>query len=520
LSCRRSHDTILSLAVVVLLALGVGCQQRDSPSKVGPASNDETVPSSTEEIETDERRGPDSDRAQTLDAGPPRKGLLHTQDEVRIWQRRAKEGPYRLPGDVSENSPGDWGRIEENADTFLHDPPASRWEGPSQGDLATCVQQGDDSPPSTESANLRDAAFAVLVLGEEATPAREAVKQELLWQATYPGTDFGNRSRWCSGILWDVGPSFPIAHWLTKLLLAYDYLGEDAFTIDENRVLTTWFREAAEFFQADLDTAMERTFVERGADAELSASVLNDPLCDRVHYLGSPPSCGLHRRYNNRHASIARFISLVGVHQDDENLQKSGQLFVEEFLRYGVFSEGFASDFERWTDQNPDLGWAYGAATVGSVLTIAESFARAGNHHLYEYRTSGGALGSQGGNKSLLFAAQSIGRHSDGTFERYGTDNPEHHGDPNYLIDGSHAMTNWFGVHEIFFAMSNSFFQDAYLQGSYLRTNAGMSAYPDQPAPGSPDIWMGEGGIFPGVLFMYGQTEHLSSPYEQEIDHN
>jgi hypothetical protein len=496
------------------------CQQGNSQSDAEEGRRDEPEPALSEDSTTLGEAGPNAEEAPPPDTDPLRTGLLHTPDEVRVWQRRAEGGPYRVAGDVSRNSPADWSRIETNAETFLHNSTASRWDGPSQGDLRTCVQQRDDTPPVVESANLRDAAFAVLVLGESASAQAEAVKQELLWQAVNPGTDFANRSRWCNGVLWDVGPSFPISNWLTKLLFAYDYLGEDAFTNEERQIMDTWFIGAARFFQDDLDTAMEQTFLTRGDNGELDPSVLSEPFCDRVHYLSGPTSCSLHRRYNNRHASLARFVSLVGLHQGDEGLQESGRLFVEEFLRYGVFPEGFISEFQRWTERNPELGWAYSAATIGSALTIAEAFARAGDTHLYEYATSEGALGSEGGEKTLLFAAQSIGRHSDRTFERYGTDDVTNDGDPYYLIDGTHSPAGWYGVHEIFFAPSSTYFQDEYLQGAYMRTNSGMSEYPDNPAPGSPDIWMGEGGIFPGVLFMYGQMEDQVSPHEQEVANN
>jgi hypothetical protein len=438
-------------------------------------------------------------------------GLLHTPDEVEIWRQRTRTGPYRSHGDTSPNSPGDWDRIRDNSARFLEEPSMARYGGPVEGDLGTCVQQGDSEPPVNEPGHLRDAAFVALLT--EGAAEANAVRQELLWQASEPGTDFANRARWCPGILWDVNPSFMIANWLTKLLLAYDYLGPVAFTPEERDLMDRWFRDAARFFQSDLDAALERNFEDRSRGHSIHPSLQQDPQCSRAHYLDGPMSCLIHKRYNNRHANNARFVGLVGLHLDNASLMHSGRSFVEEYLKFGVFPEGFVSDFERWREDHPDLGWAYGAMTLGPVIVLADAFARAGDPSLYEYSTFVGAFGSEGGPKDLLFAARSFGEHLDGQRLRFGTDDPARHGDPEYLIDGNHESIGWYGVHDVFFAIANVYYRDPYIEGSYTRTGPDMPGYPDQAADGPYTIWNGEGGIFPGVLLMYGQMEGRVWPY-------
>jgi hypothetical protein len=60
-----------------------------------------------------------------------RLGLHVTQEELTIWRQRSVSGPYRIAGDVSTNSPGDWTRIAgfavTNAQSFLNAPTADRW---------------------------------------------------------------------------------------------------------------------------------------------------------------------------------------------------------------------------------------------------------------------------------------------------------------------------------------------------------------------------------------------------------
>jgi hypothetical protein len=496
-------SVISVLAVAILLLTGDGGGQ--TPETSAPSADNADLPPDESDQQQAESNAPGSSPQ-----APVRAGLLHTPEEVEIWRQRMRGGPYRSDGDTSPNSPGDWDRIRENAARFIEEPSMARYGGPIEGDLETCVQQGDSEPPVREPGYLRDAAFVTLLTG--GTAEADAVRQELLWQASEPGTDFANRARWCPGIIWDVNPSFMIANWLTKLLLAYDYLGPEEFTSEERDLMDRWFRDAARFLQSDLDEAMELNFSDRSRGA-IASDMKENPGCDRVHYLDGPESCLIHKRYNNRHANNARFVGLVGLHQDNASLKHSGRSFVEEYLRFGVFPEGFVSDFERWTDDLPDLGWAYGAMTLGPVIVLADAFARAGDSSLYDYSTSVGAFGSEGGPKDLRFAARSFGKHLDGSWSRFGTDDPGRRGDPEYLIDGSHEATGWYGVHDVFFAMANVYYRDSYIEGSYTRTGAGMPGYPDRASGGPYVIWNGEGGIFPGMLLMYGQMEDRVWPY-------
>ncbi len=504
--------SIMRLLVVavalVLLVVAVGrlwALERDSS---GPASVVGEEPVEEEPVE-EESVGEDagSGVAEAVPSVEGRSGLLHSPEEVVLWRQRAQQGPYRVAGDVSANSPGDWSRIRLNADRFVANPSAGRWQGPPQGDLSTCVQQWDGEPPTGGPSELRDAAFVALVTGEERFATE--VKSELLWQASAPGTDFSNRSRWCPGVLMDVNPGFIVTWWLTKLLLAYDYLGPEAFSAEEQALLDEWFLEAARFFQVDLDESLSRLFADRGRSERLSRSIRINPDCGGNYFLGSRTTCTLNRHYNNRRATTARFVGLVGVHQQDDSLKESARQFVEEFLMYGVFPEAFVADFLRGTPDKPMLGFAYGANTVAPVLTIADAFARSGDTSLYEYTTSVGAFGSEGGAKNLLFAARSFGKHVDGTYRRYVRDSSE---DPDYLIDGEWAGMGF--LHDVAFAQANVYFQDDYLRQAYTRSGSGMDGYPSRVASNGPHpVWTGEGGIFPGVLFMYGQTEGIVWPY-------
>jgi hypothetical protein len=467
-------------------------------------------------------RGAPSPGADDPQGGPARsshaaegdRGLLHTPDEVAAWRRRAVEGPYRVAGDVAPHSPGDWQRIRAAADRFLGDPSAALWDGPGGADDG-CVEQDAGNPPTDGPSDLRDAAFVALLEGD--VPERDAVREVLLEQVGRATTDLCDRGRWCTEVLYDVGPAFDVAEWVSKLLLAYDYLGPESFSPEERASVDAWFLAAARFLQHDLDVALERLFVDEDrASGRLRQEVTSG--CDRVPHLDGAAICPVHLHYNNRRATIARLVAMVGVHQDDAALRASASRFVEEFLAYGVFPDGSVSDFERWTTEEPDLGWAYGANTVASVLVIAEVFARAGDASLYALETSDGALGSEGGPKSLHGAARAIVDHVAGTTVRHATEDPGEAGEDT-RIDGVDEARGWYGLHDLGLVVANVRLRDATIRAVTARSLPGIS-YPSDPASNGPhQPWTGSGGLFPGVLFQYGGMDGEVWPYpDEEVD--
>lgn len=454
-----------------------------TPAVTEPAST------SSPSAQADERRGcasDDSDRGW---------GLHCTDEELAVWRRRAVHGPFRVANDHSTHTPGDWERIEDNARTFLGDPELHGWDGPD-GD--GCVSPAAEAPTEVGASALRDAAFRALVVGDRS--AARTVADALLRHARRDALDFDDAERWCAGRLHDLNPGFEIANWLTKLLYGYDYVGPRGFTDREVAELDDWFAAAARFFAAELDSDLDPLFADRAA-GRLSDELREEPYCGRSLYVGGPVSCRIHRSYNNRRASMARFVGLVGIHQQDAELQRTAARFVEELVTYSIFPDGSMGEFERWDDRLPDLGWAYATQTLAAAVTVADAFARAGDPSLYEFETSEGAYGTEGGPRSLLGAVRAIGGYVDGTYDRYAGEE-DGAGDPSRLIDGSHD--GWQSLHDISLAPVLRYAADPYLQAMVLRTGRGMPPYPEEPAPiGRHPVWTGDSGTYPAVLFMF-----------------
>ena len=210
-------------------------------------------------------------------------GLHFTSDELAIWQDRAVNGPYKSAGDESTNSPGDWDRIVSHRNTFAGNPSNGRWAVPNT--VGSCVpadsttygwpegNTGEGGTAGDYSTMLRDAAFYDLVMG--VTTDHAALKTELLWVSSQTWTQWGNPSGiWCFQRIWDSAPAVGIAAAMTRLLLAYDFMGRDAFSSGELDQLDRWFFDAADYWMRDLEVSINDAFEDRyGGDY----TIINHP---------------------------------------------------------------------------------------------------------------------------------------------------------------------------------------------------------------------------------------------------
>ena len=423
-----------------------------------------------------------------------RSGLHFTATELELWRHRAHSGPYKSKGDAGTNTPGDWDRISSNTQRFVAAPSAGLWNGPS---ITGCIEQHDEKPPRDESTNLRDAAFYSLV--KDDPKVRAAVAQRLLAQARMKGVDYTNTARWCSGKVFDVGPNFAIAHWMTQHLFAYDYVGRDYFTPQEQALLDNWFHAGARVHYEDTEYALSTLFVNRNADdyrPRVAAGFSG------TAYDGSKPLSKIARAYNNRRASQMRYVALTGIFLDDNAYKASSKRFVKEYIKYAVYPEGFTGDFNRWTSSDEEKGWTYAASLAAHVITIADAFARDGDGELYNYVTSEGIYGSEGGQKSLEFVMESLAKYVTGDFDRRAG------GD---RIDG--VLNGRTFAHEVMLAHGNRYYDNARVE-SIITRSGGVRPWPSNPLPNGPnEAWQGDGGIFPGMLFMFGGSMAGTHPY-------
>jgi len=485
--------------------------------------------------------------------------MFVTLQELNIWRTRSVSGPYRTAGDVSANSPGDWDRIVANKDLFTTSPSTGRWiNGPPARTGAGCVAQdfsGNGDPGGNPGGSLghnwthrmRDAAFFDLVEG--ITTHHAAIKTELLWQATQTWAQWQNNPPWCVGVIGDINPSFDIANWLVRQLMAYDFVGRTAFTASELDTLDTWFWHAANFWIQDAINTWNIRWNDRYVGIYTPVQACTN---DILPFVGGSGVGIYSQTYNNRRASLVSFPALTAIYLKShgftvpagarsiavegaprghtlDSIITEGKLMAEEFIRVAVYPEGIVGDMERRTTALPDLGLNYGANTVGSMLLIADALARGGDTSLYDYTTATGLCGSAGTisaagdptgsrvgqNKDYRFAIQAFMNYFSDDYARYfpTVDAPT----DNNRIDGRDPRLgcSWCATHDTYFTFANMFWKDTAIQTAYLRTRAGTAAYGANPASAGPRAlpWIGPNGIFPGTLFMWGNLEGTVNPY-------
>ena len=437
----------------------------------------------------------------------PDQRLFYSDDELELWRDRAEAGPYKVRSDVSPNSPGDWQVISDNKKRFVAKPLEHYFDPDAKPKNAEGCYTDISLFPNHYATRLRDAAFYGRVKNDKYVLSR--AREHLLLLARDEKLDFSNKSAWCPGENSDTGPSFHLAEWMTRLVLAYDFLYYD-LSEAERQELLQWFLNFAEFMQDDLNVGLDTVFVDRYNNNYSFKTSYKQETRDPA-YIGGPNIPRVGYFYNNRRANMARAVGIIGVLMNKPELTRHGARFCEEFLKYAVFPDGSIAEFERNTHSLPDLGWQYGMGTLGPCLTLGAVMARAGDNSLLEYSTVDGKKGSTDGRpdnypgKSLEFVSESMVSYLDGTYLRYffgGSISDD------FLIDGRNPRdgSKWNSAGDTALAFANQYFNNDHIREVYRRTQPGTIQYPQKAAGfGSHYGFGGEASIFPGVLFMYEQ---------------
>jgi hypothetical protein len=481
-----------------------------------------------------------------------------TQEELNIWRQRAQNGPYKTAGDVSTNSPGDWTTIVANARSFANNPLVDNWDGNTtsstwnQNTVCTGQNQwgGGCYPWHTVGVKILHGAFASLV-DPANHPYAAQVRTALLNQIARPGVDFTNTAKWCNCQIGD-GNSFAITNWLTRLVFAYSYVRNDSiFSASERLAIDTWFSNAAYYWAKNVNYLVAGSaFPQRNVEFDTSVNVGGTYPTD---ILGPSPGSGSithydcantqrghlagsnHEIWNNRSASQIRFAaagSLIhGTLSHDAQSQRWAKMWFKEWLTYATFADNMPNDYKRWTTSAPTQGWVYASLAIGEMAVVADLFARAGDTSLYDFSTSAGSVYSNnppgyngntnGGPKSLLKVIQRhasfVPQFSTHSPNWHGHDNAANCGNFNYLISPIDNIlypppTGSGKVNDTYYIFANLYYKDPTVKSMYTRTAAGAPPYPAYPDALSYS-WGGENGVYPGVLFMFGQMEGVVWPY-------
>ena len=484
-----------------------------------------------------------------------RLGLHVTQEELNIWRQRAQSGPYRVAGDVSTNSPGDWMTIVANAKTFASDPLIDNWDGNTNNngwfvDMRCTGQNqhnGECFPWHSVGSKILHAAFATLVDPTNHNYASQ-VRTALLNQIARAGTNWNNTTKWPANDSVGDGNAFAIANWLTRFAYAYSYVrSSSVFSASERLAIDTWFSDAGHYWTRNVDYIVRNSgFTQRNTEYDTTINVGGKYADSGI--VGDGPGGGWplyydcaakqpgpfggadHETWNNRSATMIRLGAITshlnGTLPKDAQTKRWAQMWFKEWMTYAVFPNFTLNEYKRYEPFAPTAGWAYSGFAIGSMTTVADTFARAGDLSLYNFSTSSGfvypsnsAANTQAGvlgPKTLLKVVQrhaSFVNHRSTTSPGWiGTGNGTFCGNPDYLFQPLDNISGEQRNTDTYYLSGNVFFQDNTYKSAYMRTLAGAPPYPASPAA-SGYAWGGEWYTYPAVLFMFGQMEGRVSPY-------
>ncbi len=382
------------------------------------------------------------------------------------------------------------------------------WDGAA---VKARAQPPNTHPDRRLGDHMRDAGLVYLITGDPIY--RDHLRQALLQQLTTPGTDFSNRNKWHPQTTSLSNRNEQIANWLRKLCYGYSYIRSTLSTQDRQQ-LDQWFIAAARFWDSNSRAAIDRRFPGRWAHPERFDPDDADGMAEYQtrsgpHKPGTAKGLTHQNGYMtykfqeswlNKPLAHNAFVAAVGVLVDDPELKHNAKLFVKEWLMFAVAADGTFAEQHRWKiDGNPETGYAYAGTGIGSAITIADHFARAGDPELYHYNTTFGYDGWDGGPKSLKrvirrFADLTLGGLNHGS------------GVQVYTPEG-HRFEPGDKVHVIQLIPANRFYRDP------LVTEAYNNILEQRPWQEGYDPWGGDWGTYPAIPFLFDATDKALWPY-------
>ncbi|MBA2318848.1 MAG: hypothetical protein H0V93_13880 [Euzebyales bacterium] len=396
---------------------------------------------------------------------------------------------------------------------FVSDPDRHRFPGMkvfAGVGVEGCVSRADSNdavdPYLRGAEALNAAAFYALV--EEDREVARIVAAEIVAQVNYQDTRFGDRSRFCvgSGPSGDEGPIFGVADWLTSIVYARDYLSiydDSLFSGAQAAEFNAWAKGFATWVNARNDAKLDQMFEDRPGGDYTPNSVGNgiSDFARNGLWDDGPVPHTTAARYNNRNARAMRTVGIIGVLTGDQSLVNSAKKFWKEVIMFAYFPEGGLSDFLRWEADDAGKGWKYASEILSPMVMTADAIARSsGDTELFDLATTKGLNGTQGehnrgGPKTLERAVEDTYRYVTGEYD--------------YTAGGTRIRAGD-RLHDVALAPANRYYQSEYIRDRYMRkSSVRAEPYPTEPLEGKFNVEGGDCGTLPGVLFMFGQMEHI-----------
>ncbi len=508
----------LFLCLLLLIFIFAGCSRsdvtessKDSRAVGYPSENPSTESPQGETPPPGEGTPPPEEGTPPPEEGTPPpvtkggSGLFYTPEELKIWNQRRLNGPYKTNWD---------NRIYHNAQLFMNgQEDTAPWSGQTS---RSCWPVMGPYTDRYQGRSANDAGFVYRVLkhaGDSgATPYFNKVRSYLLAHTTVPGINFADGSRWCESSISGQGVIMIIATWARRLAITYSWIKEDMKPVDRTR-FETWLVNAGKFFVRQNEWHIGKSFSNRyndkyNCDRAFCPGKRLNPLYD-----GGPAHYQIHDTWNNRGAAVASSVGIIGVVTGNKALKDKGVRFFKESLKYSIWPDGTHVDIIR-TLPGRSNGFSYPLDYLGSMTTLADAMARQGDKSLYEYSTRDGMAGSESKPgqpaKSIKLVMRHFGGQVDQTIKKYP------HGashTPGNIINPKN--TGGFGdgnYSDLYMILPNLYYKDDYIRSIYTRTAPGAWPIPSRTSGGW-KIYQGDWGTYSDVEFMWAGLEGKTWPY-------
>jgi hypothetical protein len=308
-------------------------------------------------------------------------------------------------------------------------------------------------------------------------------------------------------IMWD--DNFQISNWIRKLAYGYSYI-RSSLSAGDKTTIETWFLKAATYWDGVQHNWSKLRFPNRLSDNYTSpVSPYNPGTTFGITHWGGPTMHGFNDAWVNIPATTNTMVGIVGILLNNTTLKNNAKRFAKEWMMFNLAPDGTVGDQYRWhttTTNPPRLGYLYAGTVIGSIVALADHFARIGDFELYNTSITGGLYGWEGSGKTLLKALR---RYSQLTLGERGLPN----GISVYAsTDATLSASERIGPgtthnQDTFMIPANVYYRDALVKQSYTRT------MPSSPTSSGYDVWGGDWGTYPSVRFMFGQMEDVHFPY-------
>lgn len=347
---------------------------------------------------------PEPDPDPDPDPDPERLSLLVTSQELAMWRDRAVNGPFRVTGDFSTNSPGHWSLMVNDANFNWS---SARWAGPQQlnsngsvkklGETSTIT--ANDPPAATQQMSHRMMGAAYVAVTNNNQQLAQNIVNEIRWYTQQSRLNFANRTLWPYRFYSDVNPLFMICLWTLPLVIAYDAC---RILVSADSQVEKWFDDLADLALNNIGT-LPNVFPNRQNDDYRNRSSLVDNTTRGSTRLANGniiQHLGISMFYNNRRSDMHALQGLVGLLLGKTVYVDAAKRYMREWLMFGnrtTANQWTSGDHNRGDSGYPQLGFSYDITALSRLIAFVEALARTGDTSLYDFSSPEGSANATWG---------------------------------------------------------------------------------------------------------------------------